>query len=154
ERPTIAALARRPVSPHACRADRLRADADRAMVATLAPDVRGAGAILVTGATGGLGTRLMAQLSGRDVYCLVRRDAPIAGARIVLGDVARPRFGLSVADWERLRAAVSDVYHLAANVHFALPYERLHAANVMGTAHVLAFARGKRLHLASTLSVG
>jgi amino acid adenylation domain-containing protein/thioester reductase-like protein len=152
--PTIAALAKAPVSEHACSTELLRADAERAMPSTRALAVRGAGAVLVTGATGALGRRVVRELAGREVRCLVRREAAVSGARLVVGDVAKPRFGLSVAEWERLRAEVSDVYHLAANVHFALPYERLHDTNVKGTAHVLAFARGKRLHLASTLSVG
>jgi thioester reductase-like protein len=49
---------------------------------------------------------------------------------------------------------VSVVYHLAAAVQFAEPYERLRETNLVGTARVLAFARGKVLHYASTLSVG
>jgi nonribosomal peptide synthetase DhbF len=155
-RPTVAALARAPVEEHALSARALARDVEKALTLACAPPERGGGAVLVTGATGFLGARVVRELvrEGREVHCLVRgREAP-QGTHAHHGDVSQPRFGLGREEWDRLREQVSSVYHLAACVHFALPYARLRATNLLGTAHVLAFARGKRLHYASTLSVG
>lgn len=139
------------------------------------------GAILLTGATGFLGARVLRALldSGAEtVHCLVRaRDedeawqrvwSALAGhaeplseawrARVMVhvGDVSRPRLRLGPRAHARLGETVSDVYHCAAAVNLVLPYERLRAANVVGTAEVLRFVRtgaAKALHCASSLSV-
>ncbi|WP_216207580.1 non-ribosomal peptide synthetase [Amycolatopsis aidingensis] len=136
--------------------------------------------ILVTGATGLIGARLVLQLL-RDttarVHCLVRAPSADAAAarlhevlgrcpgwepgytgRIVAlpGDVSRPRLGLPAADYDRLCTALDTVYHSASLVNVVLPYQRLRPDNVTGTVEVLRLAgrrRRKITHVISTLGV-
>lgn len=122
--------------------------------------------ILLTGATGFLGGRVLAHLLRRDdvdrVYCLVRGGDPSRlraksqRAVVVDGDVTQPRLGLERASYEELAGGVSDVMHLAAAVDMVRPYRELAAPNVDGAIEIAIFAdtlRAKHLHYASTLSV-
>jgi len=136
--------------------------------------------VLLTGATGFLGTFLVHELLLRtkaDVLCIVRAPSPEDGRRRirealsgyelreaasdsrivpVCGDLALPRFGLSGNEYEALADSVDAVYHNAASVNFVQPYAQLRAPNVMGTVEVLRFAalsRAKRVEYVSTLSV-
>lgn len=119
--------------------------------------------IFLTGATGFLGGRLLAELLARtsaDIICLVRDPSRmgIKDARIktVSGDLEQLYFGLPERDWENLAGSIDTVYHCAARVNVVQPYESLRAANVTGTREVLRFAltgKRKKLHVASTLSV-
>ncbi len=139
------------------------------------------GDLLLTGATGFFGSRLLHELLRRTrarVLCLVRarddQDArerllgtleaqgtPLSredAARLVplRGDLARPRWGLDEHEWERLTREVGRIYHCAAHVNMVLPYHALREANVGGTEQVLRLqAEGARksLHHISTLSV-
>src|SRR6185437_12981595 len=114
--------------------------------------------ILLTGATGFLGSRLLCELLNRTaarVYCLVRGgDAAVAVARVraavaahgfrldpasldrivpVAGSLDRPRFGLPPGRWAELAGEVDAVYHSGAWVNLVLPYGTLRPANVLGT---------------------
>lgn len=118
--------------------------------------------LLLTGATGFLGSHLLARLlrtTDATVYCLVRTPASLPGhARVVpvQGDLTRPRFGLDDDGWRMLTAEIDTIYHCGAVVHLLQTYDELKAANVGGTETVLdlmAQGRPKRLHYASTLSV-
>lgn len=120
--------------------------------------------LLLTGATGFLGTRLHRELiaRGHDVIAVVRAcDDQAARRRLdgdyaaIAGDLALPRFGLSDSRWQQLLDEVGGIVHLAANVNLAGSLESLFAANVAGTAHVLELATASGAHLvhASTLSV-
>ncbi len=133
--------------------------------------------ILLTGATGFLGARLLHELllrTGARIHCLVRaRDpaearsrlfpalsamAPSDAARIIPipGDLAQPRLGLDAATWTHLFRSIDTVYHCAARVNLLQPYQALRPDNVLGTREVLRLLREgppKRLHYASTLSV-
>ena len=121
-----------------------------------APPAGPAREILLTGATGFLGGRLLVELLRRTdarIHCLVRgnpaRLPRHRRIRIVEGDLA-------ARDWHRLADRIDAVYHLAARVHVSLPYAALRPANLIGTRNLLRFAatgRPKRLHYASTLSV-
>jgi amino acid adenylation domain-containing protein/thioester reductase-like protein len=135
-------------------------------------------AILLTGATGFLGSHLLVELLRRtraEVFCLVRagdresgrgrllsalRTRPeaidLGRVHVLPGDLARPRFGLAAESWERLSLRIDSVYHCAARVNMVLPYAELRRDNVLAAAEVLRFARSgreKALHHASTLSV-
>jgi thioester reductase-like protein len=133
-------------------------------------------AVLVTGATGLLGSRLVGELLSRSsatVYCLVRSgdnaeaaeriDAAMRRFRVEItdprrlrclaGDVARDRLGLAPGDWDRVRAEVDAVYHMAAQFNFAASYASLRQANVDGFGNVALFCtegRPRALHYASS----
>lgn len=138
-------------------------------------------AILVTGATGFLGARLVLELARRStatLLCLVRARDPehawqrLAAAadahapghldalgrrvRALPGDVAAPGLGLDPRLYEELAYGVDAVYHCAAQVNMVAPFAALAPHNLHGTAEILRFClRGPRkpLHHVSTLSV-
>ncbi|HYF62255.1 MAG TPA: thioester reductase domain-containing protein, partial [Herpetosiphonaceae bacterium] len=137
-------------------------------------------AILLTGATGFLGSFLLDELlreTGAEIHCLVRAATPDqAAARLrsslegyglwdearaarikpLPGDLARPDLGLDAAAWAGLAERIDVIYHNGAAVNFVYPYAALKAANVGGTAEILRVAgqgRVKPLHFISTLAV-
>jgi thioester reductase-like protein len=133
-------------------------------------------AVLVTGATGLLGSHLVGELlrqTTADVHCLVRATDDTAARRrldealqrfrvnvadparlhCVAGDIAEDRLGLSPQNWERARADIDAVYHLAAQFNFAASYASLRRANVDGFGHLARFCtegRTRPLHYASS----
>lgn len=139
------------------------------------------GNILITGATGFFGCRLLCELltlTDKIIACLVRCCSPEDGferikhalaqqaveidpshvqrIQIVKGDVAEPRFSLSEEEYTSLSKSTSVVYHSAAIVNTVLPYEKLALVNVDGTRNVAHFCLQhniKHLHYISTLSV-
>lgn len=168
--------------PDAAALERMRADAN------LAPDIYpaspmreadGVRTVLLTGASGFLGSKLLAALLQQHdtrVVCLLRATADCdaagrlsellksrrswAAARnrvtAIDGDLSRPRFGLSEADFDELGGRLQAIYHCAASVNWALPYEALRATNVLGTEAVLRLActvAAKPVHFVSTIGV-
>jgi len=137
--------------------------------------------VLLTGATGFLGSYLLAELlqqTRAEVYCLVRQaeredDAKKRIRRSleknslwhdsfhsrivpVLGDLELPRLGLSDRQFEALSAKIDAIYHNGAWINLLYPYAALKAANVSGTEEVLRLAverKVKPVHYVSTLSV-
>ncbi|WP_454197775.1 thioester reductase domain-containing protein [Nocardia sp. Marseille-Q1738] len=136
--------------------------------------------ILLTGASGFLGAFLLRDLMATTnavVHCLIRgADAAAATrrlaanlafyrvadevdlnrVRIVVGDLAAPRLGLSEADFDELARRVDVVYHAGATVHWLQPYQQLRAANVGGTEEILRLAARHRtvpVHHVSTVGV-
>jgi amino acid adenylation domain-containing protein/thioester reductase-like protein len=129
---------------------------------------------LLTGATGFLGRRLLAELLSRTsahgsrVHCLVRA-ANDAAARARLGelghhrrvvahagDVSAPRLGLPFECWQDLTRRVVHVLHAAASLSLALSFDTLDATNVRGAVEVARFVStgaAKRLHHVSSLAV-
>ncbi len=73
------------------------------------------------------------------------------------GDIAERGLGLSDTDYERLRAEVARVFHLAAIYDLAVPEELAQRVNVDGTGNVLelcaAAERLERLAYVSTAYV-
>ncbi|MEU6606362.1 amino acid adenylation domain-containing protein [Streptomyces shenzhenensis] len=141
---------------------------------------RAARAVLLTGATGFLGTRLLYELLERTdltVYCLVRgRDDSDARHRllsalsarrlarpeheartvVVTGDLARPGFGLTSSHWRSLAETCGLVVHGGALVNLLYDYRMHREPNVLGTAEMIRFAReagGIPLYHVSTLGV-
>ena len=108
--------------------------------------------ILLTGATGALGSMLLQRLchQGYDVICIVRaQDRSAARARIralvgeyhervrvIRGDVTEPRCGVSDFDREILTGQVRRVLHCAASINFQ-DRKETELTNVAGTLHVL-----------------
>ena len=123
---------------------------------------------LITGYPGFIGARLLDALLADDpelrIVALVeprmvakaREQAP-ARVEVVEGDIADRRLKLADADYERLAAEVTQVYHLAAIYDLAVPIEAAQAVNVEGTGNVLDFClvceRLERLHYMSTAYV-
>jgi thioester reductase-like protein len=73
-----------------------------------------------------------------------------------VGDLSQPRLGLSAAQFAALADRIDGVYHTAAWVNALYPYERLRAANVLGTQEVIRLAclgHSKPLHYISTLAI-
>ncbi len=97
--------------------------------------------VLLTGASGVVGRALLARLRDVDVVCLVHRS-PVSGPNVitVLGDIARPMFGLAERAYVELAAKVEAVIHCAAVTDFNRAGGSLEATNIMGTEHVAAFA--------------
>jgi thioester reductase-like protein len=133
--------------------------------------------ILITGATGFLGTALLRRLLApgagpRRVWALVRAgDEQQALARLraslapVLGDIdvdrlvaipadlERPGIGLEPEHAAAIAEHVTHVIHAAASVSFSLPLQRARAINVAGTERVLELAgRCRRLRRLSHVS--
>ncbi|WP_181919380.1 non-ribosomal peptide synthetase [Alkalilimnicola ehrlichii] len=137
-------------------------------------------AVLLTGATGFLGTELLTillQETPIGIYCLVRADSERAGLErlkravqeqggswqphweerlhVVVGDVAKARLGLTQPQWQTLADAVDAVIANAAQVSVMRDYQSLRAANVDGTQHLLdlaAVGTAKRFQFISTLA--
>jgi thioester reductase-like protein len=113
--------------------------------------------LFVTGFPGFIGKRLVRELLARDakaeVACLVEprmaaaaRDAAAelpGGERIevLAGDISDRRLGLSGDDYERLTAATTAVFHLAAIYNLAVPLEIAQRVNVDGTGNVIEFCQ-------------
>ncbi|MCR4603995.1 MAG: AMP-binding protein [Prevotella sp.] len=139
-------------------------------------------AVFITGATGFLGSHILAELLARDDYrnrdviCLVRGASSVHGAerlretfhryhldvhhlervRIVSGDLVLPELGLEPGIYRHLALVTSEVYHCAATVNMMADYETLKLQNVTATKNILQFClrgRRKKLNDASTLSV-
>ena len=117
--------------------------------------------VLLTGATGHVGTALVPRLLAHpdcEVVALVRaRDdahlaeraaalralAPDAAdrVRVVRGDVTAPGLGLSAADRDRLENELTATVHAAASVRFDMPRDKAATENLASTEAMLALAR-------------
>ena len=126
--------------------------------------LRAARHVLLTGATGFLGSTLLRALIERTparVTCLVRPGRhlePVLDSErvdIVRGDLACPSAGLSAADWRTLTASVDAVCHAGASINWIGSYEALRQVNVFGTLALLRLACEARaaFHFISSLSV-
>ncbi|VVE78002.1 amino acid adenylation domain-containing protein [Pandoraea sputorum] len=145
----------------------------------LRPIADGASAILLTGANGFLGTFIAAELiaqTSATIHCMVRAasqkegEARLAQAlqanglaalaghprlKVVLGDLAKPRLGVSPETWRTLAHDIDAIYHNGAHVNHVYDYPYLYDANVGATLELLRLAcefRNKSMHFVSTLS--
>lgn len=138
-------------------------------------------AILLTGATGFIGSHLLAELlntTRAEIFCLVRASSqqqasqrlqerlqryhialkPEQRARIsvVMGNIADDKFALNDEQYAALSQQVDIVYHSASAVNFIQPYSYMKHDNVGGLREVIRFTthqRTKPLMLLSTISV-
>ncbi|MER6989184.1 thioester reductase domain-containing protein [Saccharopolyspora hirsuta] len=152
----------------------------------LAPDVTADSAphtaepehVLLTGATGFLGSFLLRDLLRRTsarVHCLVRgaNDQEAADrlrraiewyetgvdldrVEIVRGDLGEPGLGLTAEAFDELARTADVVFHAGANVNWIYPYPELKQVNVGGTEEVLRLAGRHRtvpVHYVSSTGV-
>jgi len=144
---------------------------------SLRPQAQG---ILVTGATGFVGRFLLSQLLRETtaiIYCLVRAEsAQNAANRVkinllkwdlwredfekrvvgVPGDLALPRLGLNVIDYNDLSEAVGVVYHCATSMNHLETYSMAKATNVGGAKELLRLSMcgsAKLMNFISTLGI-
>jgi len=138
-------------------------------------------AILLTGATGFVGSHLLAELLATTtaaVYCLVRSTIQEKGQQrlnsvldryqiplspeqrqriqVVSGDVAEPDFGMTAQTYQLLCQQIDIIYHSASAVNFIRPYSHMKRDNVQGLQEIIRFAtqdHTKPLVLLSTISV-
>jgi thioester reductase-like protein len=137
--------------------------------------------ILLTGATGFLGSHLLLDLlrhSDAHVHCLVRAaDEEAATARlgealkshrlpwsaeirrrvtVLPGDIRRPHLGLSDDTWNQLARELDSIVGVAAAVDFLRGYQSLRQSNVLGAltlAELAATGPPKPLHHISSIAV-
>ncbi|HEU4322323.1 MAG TPA: thioester reductase domain-containing protein, partial [Roseiflexaceae bacterium] len=136
--------------------------------------------VLLTGATGFVGARLLHELlarTGAQVVCLVRAGGTAQAAERVRGalaaqglpdhtrdprfraipaDLTKPLLGLPAELFDELAAGCDAVYHSAAVVSVVREYASVRAVNVGGTRELLRLAAAVRpvqLHHISTLAV-
>ncbi|KAF8067844.1 alpha-aminoadipate reductase Lys1p [Lyophyllum atratum] len=124
--------------------------------------------VFLTGATGFLGAFVLSDLLSRQarvkkVICLVRASTPekalarlkegstdrgvwsdewVSSGRleVVTGDLGQELFGLGQDGWDRVAGEADVVLHNGALVHWVYPYEKLRAANVLGTLTAIDLA--------------
>lgn len=110
--------------------------------------------ILVTGASGAVGTALLRELDGTDESIALTHHKGV-GTRSVRGDMTQPWLGLHPADYRKLAAEIDVVVHCAAAVNFSASYKHLHRINVGGTGNVVRLAQdaGARIVYASSAFV-
>lgn len=127
---------------------------------------RKVGNVLLTGATGVLGGRVLLEVLHQmdaNVYCLVRAPNVVAGmqrlqkilsvydphghhsaeieARVipVLGDITQDKLGMKYAEYDDLAMKVDLMIHGAASVNLIASYNKLAPINVKGTEHAVEF---------------
>jgi thioester reductase-like protein len=130
------------------------------------------GVSVVTGFPGFIGRRLVRRLldqdgGGRIVALVEERAAEAARAaageldgqrlEVLGGDITDRRLGLAEADYERVRAGATSLFHLAAVYDLAVPADVAQRVNVEGTGNVLGLCssceRLERLIYVSTAYV-
>jgi nucleoside-diphosphate-sugar epimerase len=98
--------------------------------------------ILLTGASGVVGSALLSELHDFDVLCLVHRQPPFGRfAGTVRGDLSSPRLGLDARSHRTLAARIDAIVHCAAVVNFNAGQQAAESVNVTGTANLLELAR-------------
>ena len=135
------------------------------------PRANGSAAILLTGATGWIGSHLLAELlhkTDKDIYCLVRanstaqaleRLAQSAGVmaasplhdsqknriQAICGDLTLPQFGLSTEVWDKLSRQIGQVYHLGADVNLVADYASHRITNLLPLIEIARLATSQQL---------
>lgn len=136
--------------------------------------------VLLTGATGFLGSYLLRELrthTKHKIYCLVRAASQDLAIRklhraisnidldidlsldsqivVISADLAQPRFGLSDKMYNRLSEEIDVICHAGAFVHHIYDYRLLRDTNVKSVRSLIEFACNKRrktIHYISTIS--
>lgn len=127
--------------------------------------------VLLTGATGYLGSHILRELTRHKikVTCLVRDPQKLRSIlkyyfpyeshtfrfSTVKGDIESDMLGLDEKTYAELCSRIDTVIHTAANVHHTGHYEDFERTNVHGTENIITFCEksGAVLHHTSTASV-
>lgn len=88
--------------------------------------------VLVTGASGVVGTAVLAELGGYDVIAGVFRRLPAGSDRAVRLDLHAPSLGLDPRAYRELCAEVDVVIHSAAIVNFSADQAEVDRLNIEG----------------------
>ncbi len=100
--------------------------------------------------------RLKAELQTAGLYDLRTAEILDARVRVLSGDLASPRLGLSERVWLQLAETTDTIVHNAAWVDYLLDYDTLRPANVEGTRELLRLARTssrKQFHFVSSTTI-
>ena len=96
--------------------------------------------VLLTGASGVVGSALIPELRAHRVVALSHRRRPPGPVAQVHGDLTKPRLGLSRQTYNTLTAQIDTVVHCGAVTDFATGARETSEVNVRGTENVVHFA--------------
>lgn len=100
--------------------------------------------------------RLKSDLEAAGLYDPRTADVFDARVRVVCGDLASPRLGVSDDAWQQLTETVDTIVHNGAWVDYVLDYDTLRSSNVEGTRELLRLAcasRRKRFNFVSSTTI-
>jgi thioester reductase-like protein len=100
--------------------------------------------------------RLETDLRAAGLYDPRTAEAFDARVRVIRGDLARPRLGLSDPAWLQLAETIDTIVHNGAWVDYLLDYDALRPTNVESTRELLALActsRRKQFHFVSSTTI-
>jgi len=112
--------------------------------------------VLLTGATGAVGTALLSALADFEIVALVHRQPLLGiGTHAIRGDVTQPRLGLEHGEFRALARRIDAIVHSAAVTSFTTDRDSAQNVNVKGTEHLLELASlaGAPLYYLSTAFV-
>jgi nucleoside-diphosphate-sugar epimerase len=96
--------------------------------------------VLLTGASGVLGTALLPELAVFCVIAAAHRRLPAGSGRFARIDLTSPLLGLDPAEYRRLCAEVDVVVHSAAIVNFSAYQSEVDRLNIEGLGRAIEFA--------------
>lgn len=140
---------------------------DSRLPSTLHPPAKSVaktGLIMVTGATGFLGSRVIESLlqdTTQPIVCLVRDTGSTTAPQrlqkimaslgidealfnnrvsVLQAQIEKPLFGLDPKVYQTLAGEVQHIHHCAAEVNWVKPYAQLRASHVTATLEIIRFA--------------
>jgi nucleoside-diphosphate-sugar epimerase len=96
--------------------------------------------ILVTGASGVVGTAILRELSHHDVIAGVHQRLPAGSAPVIRLDLTAPLLGLPPHEYERLCEQVDTIVHSAAIVNFSAYQSEVDSVNIEGLGRTIELA--------------
>jgi thioester reductase-like protein len=100
--------------------------------------------------------RLTTALEAAGLYDLRTAETFDARVRVICGDLASQRLGLSGRSWVQLAETIDTIVHNGAWVDYVLDYDALRPSNVEGTRELLRLAcvsRRKQFHFISSTTI-